>query len=115
MENPQGDVENMLYMASWEVKKKIIDLCAFAWPFRKTTNLWVHGFKWNPHGTTGTGRCEEKCGQGAVDPLTRRFRHCTALAVDPQRGPRGPGTTNKTCGIPNNCNASRQPHAPDVP
>jgi 8-oxo-dGTP pyrophosphatase MutT (NUDIX family) len=101
MENPQGGMEKMLYMSNWEDKKKIVDLCAFAWPFRKTTNLWVHGFKWNPQGTTGTGRCEEKCGQGATDPLTRRFRHYMALAVDPQRGPRGAGSTSKTCGIPN--------------
>ena len=69
MENPQGGMEKMLYMADWEDKKKIIDLRAFVWPFRKTTNLWVHGFKWDPQGTTGSGRCEVKCGQGAVDPL----------------------------------------------
>ena len=36
-----------------------------------------------------------------MDPLTRRFRHYMALAVDPQRGPRGAGATSKTCGIPN--------------
>ena len=39
MENPQGGMEKMLYMANWEDKKKIVDLCAFVWPFRKTTNL----------------------------------------------------------------------------
>ena len=55
MEKPQGGMEKMLYMADWEDKKKIIDLCAFIWPFRKTTNLWVHGFKWDPQGTTGSG------------------------------------------------------------
>ena len=60
MENPQGSMEKMLYMADLEDKKKTIDLCAFIWPFRKTTNLWVHGFKWDPQGTTaGSGRCEE--------------------------------------------------------
>ena len=100
MENPQGGLERMWYMADWEDKKKIVELCAFVWPFKKTTNLWASGFKWDPKGVTGDGRCHEQCGQGSVDPLTHRFRHYMALAVDPQRGPRGPQATRMTCGIP---------------
>ena len=46
MENPQGGMEKMLYMADWEDKKKIIDLCAFIWPFRKTTNLGFAASVW---------------------------------------------------------------------
>ena len=65
-----------------------------------TTNLWAHGFKWEPKGVTGTGRCKEQCGQGSVDPVTRRCRHYMVLAVDPQRGTRGAGATQMTCGIP---------------
>ena len=65
-------------------------MCAFVWPFKKTTNLWIDlGFDWQPKGTTGDGRCGGKCGQGREDPITKRFRHFMALAVDPQRGPRG--------------------------
>ena len=90
----------MWFMADWEDKKKIINLCAFAWPFRKGTNLWVHGFDFQPKGNTGDGKCQEKCGQGTVDPLTRRFRHFMALAVDPHKGPRGPGAAQMTCGMP---------------
>ena len=100
MENPQGGMEKMWFMRDWEDQKKIVDLCSFIWPFRKTTNLWAHGFEWEPKGVTGTGRCEEQCGQGSVDPVTKRFRHYMALAVDPQRGPRGAGATQMTCGIP---------------
>ena len=37
--------------------------------------------------------------KGTVDPLTRRFRHYMALAVDPQRGPSGPQARCMTCGI----------------
>ena len=84
-------------------KKKVIEMCAFAWPFKKTTNLWVDlGFDWQPNlkGVTGDGRCEEKCWQGREDPITRRFRHFMALAVDPQRGPRGTNAVKMTCGIP---------------
>ena len=58
------------------------------------------GFDWQPKGITGDGRCGAKCGQGREDPITKRFRHFTALAVDPQRGPRGANATKMTCGIP---------------
>jgi hypothetical protein len=85
----------------WQDKKKVIEMCAFVWPFKKTTNLWVDlGFDWQPEGTTGDGRCGERCGQGRQDPITKRFRHFMALAVDPQRGPRGTNAVKMTCGIP---------------
>ena len=87
-------------MANWEATKKATELCAFVWPFRKGTNLWTAGFDWQPQGTTGDGRCHEACEPGAVDPLTRRFKHFMALAVHPQRGPRGKQATRMTCGIP---------------
>ena len=101
MENPAGGMERMWYMLDWEDKKKVIEMFAFVWPFKKTTNLWANlGFDWQPKGTTGDGRCGEACGQGAVDPVTKRFRHFMALAVDPQRGPRGANAVKMTCGIP---------------
>ena len=101
MENPQGGLEHMWFMADWEDKKRIVNLCAYMWPFRKTTNLWTNlGKMWQQQGTTGNGRCNEACGQGAIDPITKRFKHFMALAVDPERGPRGPGAARMTCGIP---------------
>ena len=101
MENPRGGMEKMWFMADMEDKKRIVELCAYAWPFRKSTNLWTNGFTWNQQGNTGSGRCNDSCDQGALDPLTKRFRHFMALAVDPERGPRGPGAARMTCGIPN--------------
>ena len=100
MENPACGLEKMWYMLDWQNKKKVIELCAFAWPFKKTTNLWTQGLQWQPTGNTSDGRCNEACGQGSVNPLTRRFKHFMALAVDPQRGPRGEQATRMTCGIP---------------
>lgn len=103
MENPKAGLERMWYMLDWEEKKKVVDMCAFAWPFKKTTNLWIGGEAlggWQPKGITGSGRCEEACGQGEVDRLTSRFKHYMALAVDPERGPRGAGATQASCGIP---------------
>ena len=90
----------MWFMSDWEDKQKIVELCAYAWPFKKSTNLWVEGFEFNPQGNTGSGRCEQKCGQGAVDNDTNRFKHYMALAVDPNRGPRGKGSQQMTCGMP---------------
>jgi len=102
MENPRGGLEKMPFMADWEDSRKhVVELCAYIWPFRKETNLWVQGIRWKPKGTTGSGRCEGKCGQGDTDPLTRRFKHFMTLATDPQKGPRGVGATSQTCGIPN--------------
>ena len=89
----------MWYMLDWESKKNVLELCAFIWPFKKTTNLWTQGIPWTHKGITGDGRCNEACGQGSFNPLTKRFQHFMALAVDPQRGPRGQQSTGMTCGI----------------
>ena len=91
MENPASGLENMWYMAGDKERKQVIELCSYAWPFKKTTNLWVNGFDFKPKGSTGDGRCNAKCDQGAFDKVTGRFKHFMALAVDPQRGPRGAG------------------------
>ena len=101
MENPQGGMEKMWFMADWESKKRVVELCAYMWPFKKTTNLWTNlGKLWQQNGTTGNGRCGDKCTQGDMDPITKRFRHFMALAVHPERGPRGVGSAKMTCGIP---------------
>ena len=90
----------MWFMAAIEDKDRIVELRAYAWPFRKSTNLWTNGFTWNQQGNTGNERCNDSCDQGALDPLPKRFRHFMALAVDPERGARGPGAAHMTCGIP---------------
>ena len=41
-----------------------------------------------------------KVGVYSIAPLTGRFKHFMALAVDPQRGPRGAGAARMTCRIP---------------
>ena len=102
LENPAAGLERMWFMLDWEDKKpeKVIDLCSYAWPFKKTTNLWIEGFKFEPEGSTGDGRCNNRCDQCSWDPLTKRFKHYMALAVDPGRGTRGVGAAQMTCGMP---------------
>ena len=100
MENPAGGLEKMKFMADWEDKKKLIELCAYGWPFKKSTNLWVQDIDWIPEGNTGSGRCEKKCGQGEINKVTGIFKHYMALAMEPHRGPRGTGATSLKCGMP---------------
>ena len=42
----------------------VVEYCAMKAPFRKRENVWVTGLtNWEPEGTTGDGRCHNKCGQ----------------------------------------------------
>ena len=100
MENPASGMEKMEFMQDWETRKNIVDLCAFGWPFKKTTNLWIEGIDWTPVGNTGDGRCGGKCGQGEINKVTNLFNHYMALAVEPNRGPRGEGAVKLKCGMP---------------
>ena len=100
MENPSGGLEQMWYMMDWKNKKTVVDLCAFVWPFRKCTNLWMGNVAYEPKGTTGDGRCGAKCGQGSVNRETGLFGHYMALSCDAKKAIRGPGATSKRCMMP---------------
>ena len=78
----------------------MVHLCSFGWSFRKATNVWTIGFKWQPKGNTGTGRCEEACGQGIHDRTTNRYCHFKTLSVHPDQGPRGKGATAERHQLP---------------
>jgi len=95
LENPAMGLERMFYMLEEEEKKTLIDLCAYGWPYKKPTNLWIKGFHFAPKGRTSTGRCEQRCGQGEVNPKTGQFNHYFAAASE--RKVRG---KHMTCGMP---------------
>ena len=70
---PRGDLvkaglERMWFMADWEDKKRIVELCSYMWPFKKTTNLWTNLANiWKAQGTTGRGdgwTCETSASRG---------------------------------------------------
>ena len=68
-ENPRGMLRHRPYMKedAWlEISNRCTpDYCAFAHEFQKPTDLW-HSFgqSWQPKGTTGDGKCHQKCGAG---------------------------------------------------
>ena len=100
MENPAMGLAQSWHMLDWEAKRRTIELCAYGWPFKKSTDVWIKGFQWDPEGKTGDGRCGTRCGQGMVNPTTGKFAHYMALAMQPQRGPRGASHISDKCGMP---------------
>ena len=100
MENPAHGLSEQWHMMDWEAQKNTVDLCAYGWPYKKATDLWLQGFEWTPVGRTGTGRCRQMCEQGEVNPATGKYAHYQALAVHPQRGPRGAAHASDKCGMP---------------
>ena len=79
-ENPRGSLRYRPYMQlnRWPevggVSLKTIDLCAFGLPSLKPTDLWT-SLQCALKGVTGSGRCEQRCGQGVWDPATGCYRH----------------------------------------
>ena len=100
MENPAMGMAQAWNMLDWESKRRTVDLCAYGWPYKKSTDLWVEGFDFQPKGRTGSGRCEHACEQGMVNPATGKFSHFLALAMEPQRGPRGASHVSGKNGMP---------------
>ena len=102
MENPRGSLGVREYMQPEalprEMEKVTIDQCAFGREYKKRTDLW-HDLKlWKPQGYTGDGRCGGRCGKGEY--RSGFFKHYKALAMEPIRGPRGPGHTKDKNALP---------------
>jgi len=72
LETPLGNLRKRPFMntAAWNqlMDMHVVDYCAFGAPFRKRENVWVTGMDWNPKGSTGDGRCHDRCGQQSVRP-----------------------------------------------
>ena len=88
-ENPRGVLRHMPYMKgdAWlEISNRCTpDYCAFKHEFQKPTDLW-HSFgqSWQPEGTTGDGKCHQKCGAGrrkASGRYAHYKRHAGALGT----------------------------------
>lgn len=98
-ENPVGCMRRRPYaqLSAWpsevSVCHKTVDYCAYGHRYRKSTDLWTSLTNWQPHGTTGSGRCERKCihGRFQTNPDTgyRSFSHPHSLATAYRDGPSG--------------------------
>lgn len=93
-ENPRGMLRHRPYMKedAWlEISNRCTpDYCAFAHEFQKPTDLW-HSFgqSWQPKGTTGDGKCHQKCGAGRYK-ASGKYAHYKRHA-----GAAGTGVTGK--------------------
>ena len=81
-----------------DIRKEVLDQCVFGRDYRKTTNIWHDIEGWTPGGITGDGRCHSRCGKGSMHK--GYFKHTKALAMEPIRGPRGPGHTKEKNALP---------------
>ena len=102
MENPRGLLALQEYMqkdrlpVGWLLAA--IDQCAFGRDYKKSTHLWHNFQQIQFEGVTGDGRCHGRCGKG--EWVGGYFRHFKALAVEPERGPRGKGHTKEKNALP---------------
>ena len=103
-ENPRASLRCRPYMqlCAWpkvvDVVRRTVDLCAFRHIYKKGTDLWTSLSDWNPRGTTGNGRCQQKCEGGKAS--SKGYRHFYALAVEPERELQGQGVTARRNHMP---------------
>ena len=68
MENPVGSLAKRHFMVDWvesgQVRQMEVHYCAYDHCYHKPTNIWTNMKWWEPKGSTGTGKCEEKCKMG---------------------------------------------------
>ena len=93
VENPHGCLGLRPYTQTrhWpdqRVNKFTVDQCAFGKLTQKPTDLWTSLPQFRPVGSTGDGRCHERCGRGYFTDRGT-YRHVQAYAQEPSRQPRG--------------------------
>ena len=91
LENPVGLLRHRPFMQRdpWlaVVKLETVDYCAYTHPFQKSTDVW-HSTAWTPKGSTGDGRCHQRCGSGRVKS-NGKYAHWKTHAQTNSRGVQG--------------------------
>ena len=102
LENPRGSLACREYMSPDELdpmwQRADIDQCAFGREYKKSTHVWHTVLGLKLEGSTGDGKCHGRCGKGHL--VGGYFKHFKALAMEPCRGPRGPGHTKEKNALP---------------
>ena len=79
-ENPRGSLRHRPYMqfSEWpevgQLSLYLVDLCPFGAQCLKPTDLWS-SLPTKPCGSTGSGRCEQRCKSGKISPAIGRYVH----------------------------------------
>jgi hypothetical protein len=81
-----------------------IHYCAYGHKYKKPTHIWTNLFAWEPSGETLTGTCTKKarCGQGAINPETRKYKHHKSLGQASEQEVSGPGRAAYKASVPRN-------------
>ena len=102
LENPRGSLACREYMGEDELdpmwRRSELDQCAFGRDYKKSTHLWHNLSCLTLVGVTGDGKCHGRCGKGHM--VGGYYKHFKALAMEPIRGPRGPGHTQEKNALP---------------
>ena len=80
MENPMGTLRKRMPILAndvWQrlIELKTVDYCAYDHEYQKRTDIFTTLKDWTPQGTTGSGRCEQKCGHGSVKLRYEHFEN----------------------------------------
>jgi hypothetical protein len=97
MENPSASLHRRTFVRMFELliglKCQLVHYCAYLAPMLKPTDIWTN-FDWRPSGSTGNGKCGQRCVQGVVhsaDASGRRsYRHPVNIGGCAAKLPKGP-------------------------
>ena len=111
LENPVGGLAMRPYMnpgtGGWihdKVLRREIHYCAYGHRYKKPTHIWTNLFAWDPSGETQTGTCTKttRCGQGAINPETGKYKHHKSLGQASKQEVSGPGRAAYKASVPRN-------------
>ena len=95
MENPVGSLVRRPYMVEWEkvewLTRHTVHYCAYGHFYHKPTHIWTNMGGWVQKGLTSTGLCSQKCLQGYLDLVTRKWVHFFKMSRESHLAQGGPG------------------------
>ena len=101
IENPKGFLADRPFMRSMPMDHTLhlVDYCAYRGKYKKPTHIWTN-LVWSPRGTTGTGRCEDRCERGMYTKATNRWVHEFAMAQQSWQAVQGQGRSAAKASVP---------------
>ena len=100
IENPKGFLADRPFMKNMPMAHTLhlVDYCAYRGNYKKPTHIWTN-LVWSPQGTTGTGRCEDRCEGGKYTKANRRV-HEFAMAQQSWQAVQGQGRSAAKASVP---------------
>ena len=101
IENPKGFLADRPFMRNMPMPHTLhlVDYCAYRGNYKKPTHIWTN-LAWSPQGTTGTGRCEDRCEEGKYSKASNRWVHDFAMAQQSWQAVQGQGRSAAKAAVP---------------